>query len=204
VLRFRLPADAKLFTTLHVLLASNYLGSGGSGSGGGVPFCVAVRSPDGERRAPVALRHPTGLPSGDEVSGSGGSSSSSSSSSSSLAVREVVGAIAPAAAAAVPRRLLCVDGGGSKGVIPLESLAEVCVRLSRTSLSVDCDIDFQLQRYEFSIDKTKNIDFSLCFWLHSFLTKNVSLWVMCVFGTFSNLKPPCVLPFFVFFSLLCG
>jgi hypothetical protein len=140
VLRFRLPADAKLFTTLHVLLASNYLGSGGSGSGGGVPFCVAVRSPDGERRAPVALRHPTGLPSGDDVSGSGDSSSS-------VAVREVVGAVAPAAAAAaVPRRLLCVDGGGSKGVIPLESLAEVNACAFHVCTSFSCVFGCRLSR----------------------------------------------------------
>jgi len=140
-LRFRVPADPLKPTTLHVLLASNYLGSSGSssssgtGSGsssnscstGGVPYRVVVRSPDGERRAPELLKHPTGLTSDESTDcynfdskhdnrvASHRSSSSSGSSSSGGLVE----------AASLPTRILCVDGGGSKGVIPLESLAEV-------------------------------------------------------------------------------
>ena len=126
-LRFRVPADPMKPTTIHVLLASNYLGSSGSSSSssGGVPFRVLVQSPHGERRAPVLLKHPTGL-TGDEATADHNFESKHSNRVSTHRSGSSISSCGSSVeAASLPRRILCVDGGGSKGVIPLESLAEV-------------------------------------------------------------------------------
>ena len=113
-LRFRVPAGGRP-ATLHVLLASNYLGD----RPGAVPYRLVVASPDGERRPSAEVPPYSARPL-------------------------LPGAAAPTPGAAgggvavgasdVPTRMLCLDGGGSKGVIPLEMLAE----LERRSGLVPC------------------------------------------------------------------
>ena len=125
-LRFRVPAGRDA-STLTVYLASNYLDPQGT-----VPWRLAVAAPEGEMRPLTELPRPGesgcsgGLEGGSEEANEG-SRQSSCSSSAVDAEKDAspAGELSELGDGSLPRRLLCLDGGGSKGVIPLEALAEL-------------------------------------------------------------------------------